>query len=131
MKKRDVFAPLLLAAFVLLGSTVVSAQWRTLGSETVSGRGDTDTIGVTALRGDFRRIKLKVTGGPVRFLRITITYGNGTTQPVLVRALIRNGGETRAINLVGNERIIRKVDFWYSRASLDGKRPRVTLYGRD
>jgi hypothetical protein len=131
MKVRTASASLLFAAFFILGSTVVSAQWRTLGSETVAGRGDTDTIRVTGLRGDFKRIKLRVTGGPVRFRRVVITYGNGTTQQVLMRSLIRAGGETRAINLSGNERVIRKVDFWYDRASLGGKRPRVTLYGRD
>jgi hypothetical protein len=131
MTIRSTFAAIFFAGIFVFGSTVVSAQWRQLGSETVSGRGDTDTIRVGVLKGDFRRIKIAVSGGPVRFRRVVITYRNGEAQEVAMRSLIRDGGETRAINLSGRERVISKVDFWYDRVSFGRSRPRVTLYGRD
>ena len=131
MSVRRKFSTFIFVFVVAVGSIAVSAQWRELGSKEVSDRLDHDTIAVTVMRGDFRRIRLNVSRAPVRFYRMTVTYGTGQTQNIALRALIRAGGQTRAINLSGNERVIRKVDFWYEAASLGCKRARVTLYGRD
>lgn len=125
--------PLLLILLIIASASLtVSAQkWRSLGSEEVGDNIDHDTIAVTAMKGDFRRVKLVVTNAPIRIYRMVITYGNGATQEVALRSFIRAGGETRAINLRGKERVIRKVDFWYETASLRRQKARVELFGRD
>lgn len=112
-------------------ATTVSAQWRELGSKEVDDRADHDTINVTGMKGDLRKIRIAVSDAPVRFYRVTLTYGNGTKQDIPLRSIIRAGRESRVIDLQGNERVIRKVEFWYEAASLGRRKARVTLWGRD
>src|SRR5215813_6064083 len=115
---RKVVFPLMVLFVFGIGATAASAQWREISSKEVDYAVDHDTLNVTAMQGDFRKVRIGVSRAPVRFYRVVITYGNGNKQRVNVRALIRPGGQTRVIDLQGNERVIRKVDFWYESASL-------------
>ena len=59
-----------------------------------------------------------------------VRYSNGTSEEVEFRDYIPAGGQTRAINLRGDNRVISSVNFLYSKATWRrGARPRVTLYG--
>jgi hypothetical protein len=105
--------------------------WEFLGQTTVDGLRDRDRIVVGRHEGRFQSIQLRVTGAPVEFQRVVVNYANGTSEEVEFRDYIPAGGQTRAIDLRGNERSINSVDFLYSRARWSrGARPRVTLYGR-
>lgn len=120
-------------AFVLLaaGATAASAQWVKLGTKTVNDRAETDVIRVSGIRGQFRSLRFNVTKRPVRFLRVEVTYENGEKDQLELRQLIRAGGQTRAIDLQGRNRFIRRIDFWYEAASLGVNRSAtVTAYGR-
>ena len=128
---RKVTVPVLVLAAVGLFVTAASAQWREIGSKEVDYNLDHDTMNVTAMKGDFRRIRIGVSRAPVRFVRIVLTYGNGRTQEIPIRSLIRAGGFSRNIDLQGKERVINKVGFWYESASLRRQKAVVTLYGRD
>lgn len=112
-------------------ASVASAQWREIGSKEVDYNLDHDTMNITAWKGDFRRIRIGVSRAPVRFVRIVLTYGNGNTQEISIRSLIRPGGFSRSIDLRGRERVLNKVEFWYQSASLRRQKAVVTLYGRD
>jgi hypothetical protein len=60
-----------------------------------------------------------------------VNYGNGTKEEVEVRDRIPAGGQTRAIDLRGNDRVINSVEFLYSKGTWrPNARPRVSLYGR-
>jgi hypothetical protein len=131
---RKTLTPFMILLFIAVSTLAVSAQrgqWRELGSREVDYNVDHDTILVTGFKGDFRKIKLRVSNAPVRFQRVVVTYGNGRSQELAIRSLIRAGGETRAINLPGRERVINKVDLWYESASLRRQKARVTLFGQD
>ena len=54
--------------------------------------------------------------------------GNGTQEEIPIRARIPNGGQTRAIDLPGERRMIESVDLWYSKDHWS-RRPKVSLYG--
>lgn len=112
-------------------ASVASAQWREIGSKEVDYNLDHDTMNITAWKGDLRRIRIGVSRAPVRFVRIVLTYGNGNTQEISIRSLIRPGGFSRSIDLRGRERVLNKVEFWYQSASLRRQKAVVTLYGRD
>jgi hypothetical protein len=102
-----------------------------LGQATVEGKRDFDSIKVGRAEGRFRELQLRVTGGPVEFYRVVVNYGNGQKDELEVREKIRAGGETRAIDLKGNERVINSVDFFYGKGTwLPTRRPKVSLYGR-
>jgi len=106
-------------------------RWILLGETTVDGQRDRDTIVIGRSEGAFRSIQLRVYGAPVEFQRVVVRYGNGTSEEVEVRDYIPAGGQTRAIDLRGDERVISSVDFLYSKARWrQGARPRVALYGR-
>ena len=125
-------------AFLLLMSIGQAAfahqrarQWVFLGQTTVDGFRDRDTIVIGRSEGRFQSIQLRVAGAPVEFQRVVVRYANGTSEEVEFRDYIPAGGQTRAIDLSGGDRVISSVDFLYSRARWrHGARPRVALYGR-
>jgi hypothetical protein len=105
--------------------------WALLGQTTVDGQRDRDRIAIGRSEGRFHSIQLRVTGAPVEFQRVVVNYANGTSEELEVRQRIPAGGETRAIDLRGNERVINSVDFIYSKGTWrPSARPKVSLYAR-
>jgi hypothetical protein len=104
--------------------------WVPLGQRAVTDRADHDAIAVTGEEGKFSSIKLRVRGAGVDFHRVVVHYRNGTTQKVELRNTIPAGGESRAIDLEGDDRVIRSVEFWYDARTVRGRRARVQLLGK-
>lgn len=129
LKKLVIFSSIL---FVLaIGASAVSAQgWVDLGTKEVKDRSEQDTWHVGGGQGEFRKIRLRVNQKAVRFYRLEVKFENGTTQNIELRNVIPAGGQTRIIDLVGNDRRIDKVDVWYeAQTPRRGVRSSVTLYG--
>lgn len=124
---------ILSSMFIVLtiGASAVSAQeWVNLGAKEVKDRSEQDTWHVGTGKGEFRRIKLTVQHRAVRFYRLEVKFENGEKQNIELRDIIRGGGETRAIELVGRDRRIDKVDVWYEAQTVRrGARSQVTLFG--
>jgi hypothetical protein len=129
LRKAIIFSAMLFCLAVAAGSA--SAQeWVNLGSKEVKDRSEQDTWHVGAGKGEFRRIKLTVQQRAVRFYRLEVKFENGEKQNIELRNVIRAGGETRLIDLVGKDRRIDKVDVWYEAQTVRrGVRSQVTLYG--
>ena len=53
-----------------------------------------------------------------------------SNQNIDIRTKIKAGGETRAIDLDGRNRLIKKVVFIYRTGKDESKRATVVLYGR-
>ena len=102
--------------------------WTFLGERAVSDRQDHDNIPVTAQRGQFRAIKLAVKGRAVDFHKVVVHFANGADHSVELRHTIPAGGESRQIDLPGDRRNIRSVDFWYDAKSRGGQAV-VRLFG--
>lgn len=124
----------LAALFTVLLAACASApgpgrDWVALGQRSVTDRLDHDHITVTARRGDFRRLKITVERAPVEISRMVVHYGNGERHAVQLRARIGAGGESRAIDLPGRDRVIRSVEFWYDAETLGGRQAVVRLWG--
>lgn len=105
--------------------------WEKLGERQVTDRVDHDEIAVTAAKGDFRSLKLLVRERGVQFHDMTIHFGNGSKQDVALRVVIPAGGESRVIDVAGNDRTIRRVTFAYDAQSLGGRQATVVLFGRN
>lgn len=103
-------------------------RWTYLGDSHVDGSVDHDSIKVGRSDGSFRAIRLRVSGGAINFERVIVRFGNGTREEIPIRARIPDGGQTRAIDLPGERRMIQSVDLWYSKDHWS-RRPKVTLYG--
>lgn len=127
------FPRLVLAAF--MAATVTGCAtgrgrergWEVIGSRQVTDGLDHDVIPVTSTRGDFRRIKFAAQSAPVDFHRVIIHYGNGADQVVAMRRTVGANQESRAIDLEGNNRVIRSVEFWYDANTNRGRRAQVRL----
>jgi hypothetical protein len=134
-----------LIAVTLVGSVVVSAaeqkkvthprpaaagQWRVIGQVTANFTADHDAIVVKGPNDDFHRIKIKVTDAPLHLKRLVVTYDNGEPERLDVRENIAKGGESRAIDLRGGRRSIRKIEFWYDTAGVLHGKADVTVFGQ-
>jgi hypothetical protein len=105
-------------------------DWDLLGVRTVSSTLDRDEIEVTAARGAFKRLKFTVKGSPILLQKMIVHYGNGEVYEHAIRYNIAAGSESREIDLPGNNRIIKKVVFWYEKANWGAAgAPVVSLWG--
>jgi hypothetical protein len=123
--------------FLLIGLSITSdAQtrrgneggWQLLGRSYVNSRGDHDTI-VVNNRASFQALQLEVKGGSIEIQRVVVHFENGQDHQLDIRERIPANGRTREIDLPGDRRRIRSVEFWYSKESWRS-RPYVNLWGR-
>lgn len=105
-------------------------SWRLIGRTHADHARDHDAIVVQGPYDNFRRIKFIVTDAPLNMQRMIVTYDNGGRENIDIRQNIRQGGESRVIDLRGSgKRSLRRVDFWYdTKGFLKGKAD-VTLFG--
>jgi hypothetical protein len=119
---------LIISAFHLNGQR---AGWKFLGERVVNDRIDHDIIMVTAARGDLNALQIRVKGASVDFHRVVVIYGNGRRQEIELRNTIPARGASRVIDLAGDERVVKSVEFWYDANTLRGRKAVVRLFGRD
>ncbi len=123
---------LCLVVLVVATASMVWASgtvWTILGERTVTDRVDHDIIAVGAGRGELTALKIKVKRHAVQFREMKVVFENGTVQHVELRSVIPAGGESRVIDLVGEKRLIQRIEFWYDAQSLGGK-ALVRVFGR-
>lgn len=119
-----------LAAVLLLPILPGSgAEWELLGTRRVSFAAERDAIEVGVREGTFNAIRIEVGGGTLEMYNIQITFGNGETWSPDTRVLFRQGSWSRLIDLPGQARVIRKVEFWY-RSRLRRGQATVRVFGR-
>ena len=130
MNRRTLFA----AAAVVLGTMAVAGPadaqrrdsreqrgWELLGTKKVGFITDRDVVQVGRDEGRFRAVKIRVKDAPIYMNDLKVVYANGAPDDLPVRADIRAGGESRAIDLKGRERAIREVQMVYrSRPTFKG-----------
>ena len=132
MYKRIALTVIATLVLVCAVSQTLNAQrgWIHLGDKHVDGKSDHDKISIGRKDGSFRQVQIRVENAPVNFERVVVHYGNGGDEELQLRELIPAGGQTRAIDLRGRNRIIASVEFWYEKANWGSNRPKVRLYGR-
>src|SRR5262249_27597924 len=90
---------------------------RAMGSawlpDSVGFRIDRDVVRVGRAEGRFTAIRLRAQGNLVHMLDLKVVYANGDPDDIPVRADIRPGGQTGALDLRGRDRSIREVQMIY------------------
>ncbi len=121
---------LMLFVFVITTAFHSSTNnWKFIGDKTVGFGVDHDVIITGNINDDFRKLKLRVTNGPLKVYDMKVHFDNGGVQDVSLRQHIRQGGESRVIDLDGGLRHIKKIEFWYeTKGFLKGK-ARVAVWG--
>lgn len=103
--------------------------WTELGSRLVNGNVDHDSIAVGRADGTFRAIRVRVERGPIELYDVIVTFTDGTTFAPGTRLLFAEDSQTRVIDLPGQARAIRRVDFKYGNLVRTGS-ARVELWAR-
>lgn len=102
--------------------------WEKLGERTVDGKMDHDTIHVGRAEGRFSAIQLKVEHSALELFDVVVTFGDNTSFSPTTRLVFANGQTSRVIDLPGDKRVIRKVDFKYGNLP-GGGRAQLELWG--
>jgi hypothetical protein len=108
-------------------------RWEELGCGKVGIKPDHDTIRVGRREGRFSAIQLRVSGNKVHIIDLTVLYDRGPPDNIPVRSDIRDGGETRPLDLRGERRVIDRVELTYRvplGVNLLKGPARVCVYGR-
>ena len=103
-------------------------QPQLLGARWVTFRAEKDTI-LSGHRGTFSKLRLHVSGSPLEMYNVRITFGNGGTYSPQTRLVFAQGAWSRVIDLPGNARNIRKIEFWYRSRGLRSGRANVQVFG--
>jgi len=129
--KRSTLATLTLALLVVAATATALADdvWKHLGTRRVTDRVERDVIEVGADEGSFTALQIRVGRTAIQFRSVTVHFVNGKRQEIELRRVIPAGGQSRVIDLVGEDRRIRSVEFRYDAQSL-GRRGTVRLFGR-
>jgi len=130
MNRARIAVPLLALALLLTALPARAEKWVFLGQRHVNDRAERDSIEVTASEGSFDAIQLRVKRSAVRFYKVTVVYGAGTSDDLELRDVIPAGGQSRALDLRGANRFIKRVEFTYEAKSLGRRGAVVELYGR-
>lgn len=130
MKKHTLITLLALFLLVLGMSSFRGIKWDLLGTRTVDFGLDHDEIAVTGWEGKFDAIKLKVLRAPLNMHKVVVHFANGGTQDVELKNNFKAGGESRVIDLTGDDRVIRKVSFWYDTKNKANKKAVIQLWGK-
>jgi len=106
------------------------AQWEELGCSKAGFLPDKDVIRVGRREGRFSAIQLRVSRNKVHILNLRVAYERGPPDDIEVRSEIRDGGETRPLDLRGERRAIDRVELVYlAQPSFKGS-AMVCVFGR-
>lgn len=108
-----------------------TAGWEHLGVRPVDFRVDHDVV-LAGGQGAFRAVRFDVEGGNLEMFDVKITFGNGETFSPNTRLVFDAGAHSRVIDLPGNARIVRRIDFFYRSVGglRTGSKATVHVYGR-
>ncbi len=104
--------------------------WKFIADKKVSWGVDHDVIYTGNINDDFRQLKLKVTDGPLKMYDMKVYFDNGEVQDVSIRFQIRQGGESKVIDLNGGQRHLSKIEFWYKTKGFMKGRARIAVWGK-
>jgi hypothetical protein len=105
------------------------AGWVMLGERSVDGVRDRDVITVGAREGRYRRIMLVVENSALELFDVVVTFGNGTHFEPHTRHVFGPQTRSSVIDLPGDARFIRSVEFRYGNLP-GGGRARMELWAQ-
>ena len=118
-----------IVALATAGAALAAEEWIHLGTRRVTDRIDHDRIEVGADRGAFSALQIRVGRAAVQFRSVIVHFSNGKRQELELRSVIPAGGQSRVLDLVGDDRRIRAVELHYD-AQTRGRAGAVRVFGR-
>ena len=104
--------------------------WTLLGQQQVGFKTEKDRITVGPKEGRFKELLVMVKGASVTIDEMNVTLGNKKEVKLSVAQTLKDGESTKPIDLPGQDRGIRYVDFVYRTAARGDGKATLMLYGR-
>ena len=119
MKKYITLGLLSLCLLVsgLAGAAQAPGRWESLGQREVDFRNDHDQIDVGRSEGRFKQLQIRVKDAPIEVSNMVVTFANDQTFSPKIRQRFSQGSGSRVIDLPGNRRTIKRIDFDYKSIS--------------
>lgn len=89
------------------------SDWVRLGERWVDGVRDRDVIAVGAREGTYRRIMIVVDHSSLEMFDVEVTFGDGSRFSPRTRLVFGPNSRSQIIDLPGDRRVIRSVEFRY------------------
>jgi hypothetical protein len=128
--KRIKYLLIIVAIISISWMNKSSGDWRFIADKWVSFGVDHDVIVLGNANDAFTKLKLRVTDGPLKIYDMKVYFDNGAVQDVSIRNTIRQGGESRVIDLDGGTRHLSKIEFWYETKGFKKGKARVAVWGK-
>jgi hypothetical protein len=109
---------------------IPAGRWELLGERQADLKLDRDRIQVGRRDGRFRQLQLTVRGAPLEVYDMVVTFGNGQQYKPNLRFHFDERTTSRVIDLPGDTRVIKQVDFVYRTSARRQGKATISLYGR-
>lgn len=121
---------LILLAVCMAGAANSPGRWEPLGQREVDFRSDRDQIDVSRGEGRFRQIQVRVKNAPIEIYDMVVTFGNDQTFRPNLRHKFTERSGSRIIDLPGERRNVKRIDFNYKSISRREGKGMVEVFGR-
>ena len=114
---KTIISGLTVVSFILLAAFTASAaqsdRWESLGQREVDFKNDHDQIDVGRSEGRFKQLEFRVKNAPIEVSNMIVTFTNDKTFKPNLRHKFTAGSGSRIIDLPGERRTIKRIDFNY------------------
>ena len=126
---------ILALSFITLSSFTIQKEfghghWTLVGSKKVNMHGDHDEMYVTGWQGAFTKLSFKVENAPIYVRNVKVVYSNGTSENHYVNQRYAANERSRALDLNGRHRIIKKIVFNYDTINNGNGKAKVLAFGK-
>jgi hypothetical protein len=128
--KRHIALAIIALCLLATGYARAATGWERLGAREVDFQRDRDTIEVGKSEGRFKQLQIRVKGAPIEMSDMVVTFGNGETFSPNLRERFAEGTGSKTIDLPGDRRTIKRIDFRYKSIKRREGKGRVEVYAR-
>jgi hypothetical protein len=128
--KRALASAIIAFYCLAAGYAGAASSWERLGARQVDFGRDRDTIEVGKSEGRFKQLQIRVKNAPIEISNVVVTFGNGQTFSPEVKERFAEGTGTRVIDLPGDRRTIKKIDFNYRSVKKREGKGTLEVYAR-
>jgi hypothetical protein len=104
--------------------------WVLLGEQQVDHKTESDRFVIGNKTGKFRQLRVTVQGAPVTIDRMVVTFSDNKQVTPNLRHDFKENSHSRDIDLPGEARALKEVEFTYRSTGATGTKATVALYGR-
>ncbi len=128
--KRYLGLGMIVLCFLATGLASGASGWERLGEREVDFKGDHDRIEVGRSEGRFRQLQIRVKDAPIEISNMVVTFANNQKFSPQIRHRFAEGTGIRVIDLPGERRAIKSIDFKYRSINRREGKGTVEVYGR-